>query len=128
MPQENVDVVRRAWEAHNRHDNEAAFRLYVPEIEIHNAMGVVYRGVNGVREFFRDYLGAMDDTGAEVEEWIDGRDRVMAVMRVWGRGRRSGARVEHHEFHVWTVRDGKLARLYVYTHRSEALKAAGLEE
>src|ERR1700730_9187111 len=107
MSHTNVEIVRRAWEAQTRHDNESAFRLYAPEVEIHNALGEVYRGVDGVREYFRGFFEAMDDTGAEVEEWIDGGDDVIAVMRTWGRGRRSGVPVEQHEFHVWTVRDGK---------------------
>ena len=126
MSPDNVDVVRRAWEAHKRHDNESAFRLYDREIEIHSPLGEVYRGADGVREYFRSLFGAMDDTGAEVEEWIDAGDEVIAVMHTWGRGRRSGAPVEEHEFHVWTVRDGRLVRLRIYTHRSEALKAVGL--
>jgi ketosteroid isomerase-like protein len=90
-------------------------------------MGEVYRGVDGVREYFRGFFGAMDETGADVEEWIDGGDDVIAVMHTWGRGRKSGAPVEAHQFHVWTVRDGKLARLRVYTHRAEAPRAVGLE-
>ena len=53
-------------------------------------------------------------------------DRPFAVMRTWGRGRRSGVPVEQHEFHVWTVRDGKLEQLRVYTDRSDALEAVGL--
>ncbi|MEA2152861.1 MAG: hypothetical protein QOI18_1094, partial [Solirubrobacteraceae bacterium] len=34
MSQENVDAVRRAWEAFERHDNEAIFPLYDPEVEV----------------------------------------------------------------------------------------------
>ena len=29
---------------------------------------------------------------------------------------------------VWTVREGKIARIEFFSHRSEALKAVGLEE
>jgi ketosteroid isomerase-like protein len=126
MSQANVEIVQRAWEAQTRHDNESAFRRYAPEVEVQNALGEVYRGADGVRDYFRGFFGAMDDTGAEVEEWIDGGDEVIAVMHTWGRGRRSGVPVEQHEFHVWTVRDNKLERLRVYTHLSDALEAAGL--
>jgi len=34
MSQENVEVVRRAWEASARRDNESVLRLYHPEVEI----------------------------------------------------------------------------------------------
>jgi|SRR5271166_5338081 len=128
MSQENVNVVRQAWDAHARHENESAFRLYDPQIEIHDGLGVVYRGVVGVREFFREYFEVMVDRSVEIEEWIDAGDEVIAVMHSWGRGKRSGVPVESHSFHVWTVREGKLARLRIYQERSEALEAVGLEE
>ena len=128
MSQENVETVRRAFEASVRRDNEAALRLYDPEVEIHSALGEVYRGVDGVREYFRGLFGAVPWVDGEVEEWIDAGDEVIAAMHVWGQGRRSAVPVEVREFHVWTVRDGKLALLRIYAHRSEALKAVGLEE
>jgi len=50
MSQENVEVVRRAWEAFTRRDNEAVFRLYDPEVEIHDVFyDRVYQGLDGVR-------------------------------------------------------------------------------
>jgi hypothetical protein len=90
--------------------NESAFRLYASEVGIHSALGELYRGVHGMREYFRDFFGTMEDTGAEVEEWIDGGDEVIAVMHTWGRRRRGGVPGEQHEFHVWTVRHGNLVR------------------
>ncbi len=34
MSQEHVELVRRAWEAHSRHDNETALRLYASGIAV----------------------------------------------------------------------------------------------
>jgi ketosteroid isomerase-like protein len=34
MSQENVEIVRRAWEAFARRDNESVFDFYDPEVEI----------------------------------------------------------------------------------------------
>jgi ketosteroid isomerase-like protein len=58
MSEENVEVVRRAWEAYHRRDNEAALALYDPTIEIDptEQTGIdagVYRGLEGVQDFFR---------------------------------------------------------------------------
>ena len=129
MSQENVDAVRRAWEAFERHDNEAIFPLYDPEVEVqYPFLDRVYRGLPGVQEYFRDWLAVWDEFGSEVEEWIDAGDSVIAVMHSWGRGKQSGARVEERNAHVWTLRNGKLWRLRVYATRAEALKAVGLEE
>jgi len=71
---------------------------------------------------------SFSDLDASIEEWIDAGDDVIALLRVTVRGRKSGVPVEHHEAHVWTVRNGKLWRLRIYETREEALKAVGLEE
>ena len=133
MSQENVEIVRRAWEAFIRHDNEAALALYDPEVEIdvRNEARVgagVYYGVEGVQRWFRDLLSAFGDVGSEVEEWIDADDQVIAVVRSYGRGRRSGVPVDMLEAHLWTVRDGKLVRLRTFATKEAALEASGLSE
>lgn len=128
MSAENVEIVRQAWEAFDRHDNESALRLYDPEVEIHVGFsgGEVYRGLAGVRDFFRDWLAAWDKYGSTVEEWIDAGDDVVAVIRIWGRGRASGVPVEERQSHVWTLRDGRLWQLRRYESKADALKAVGL--
>ncbi len=130
MSRGNVEIVRRAWEAFERRESESVFGLYDPEVEIHGGLdgNEVYRGLGGVREFFRDWLAVWDDYGSEVEEWIDAEENVIAVMRIWGRGKKSGAAVEQRRSHVWTLREGKLWQLRVYATKAEALKAVGLEE
>jgi uncharacterized protein len=129
MSRENVEVVRQAFEAFQRRDNEAVFACYDPEVEIHGQVdGSVYRGLDGVRAFFRDWLPAWEEYRSEVEEWIDAGDHVIVVIHQRGRGKLSGAVVEQRRAHVWTVRDGKLWRLRIYATKEEALKAVGLRE
>jgi hypothetical protein len=133
MSEENVEVVRQAWEAYRRRDNEAALALYDPEIEIElrseaNVEASIYRGLEGVREFFRNWMSAFDDLRSEVEEWIDAGDQVIAMVRSFGRGKHSGVPVDMLEAHLWTVRDGKLWRLQTLGTKAEALEAAGLSE
>jgi ketosteroid isomerase-like protein len=129
MSEENVEVVRTAWEAFTRHDNAAIFPLYDPDVEIIPEFpDRVYRGLDGVREFFGDWLSAWDEYGSEVEEWIDAGDNVVAVLHAWARGKQSGVPVEAHAAHVWTLREGKLWRLRIYPTKEDALKALGLSE
>jgi ketosteroid isomerase-like protein len=132
VSQENVEIVRRATEAHQRHDNEAVLSLYDPEVEMalpdFDGSIQVYRGPDGVRAWYRELLEAITEFTTTVDEWIDGGNEVIAVLRLAGRGRKSGAPFERREAHVWTVRNGKLWRLRVYGTREEALKAVGLEE
>ena len=133
MSEENVEIVRRAWEASERRDNEAALALYDPTIEIHVTEQAgfdtaVYRGLEGVQEFFRHLLDAFGEMHNEVEEWIDAGDDVIAMVHTYGRGRRSGVPVDMVQAHLWTVREGRLCRLQVIATRAEALESAGLSE
>jgi ketosteroid isomerase-like protein len=130
VSQENVEVVRRAWEAFSRRENQSALELYDPEIEIQVEFfdgGRVYRGPEGVQAYFRNLLGVLD-YDSEILELLDAGDQVVAVMRIWGRGKTSAAPFERHESHVWTLRERKLWRLRSFPDRVEALRAAGLEE
>ncbi len=129
MSQENVEIVKRAWKAHARRDNASAFQSYDPEVEIYGGLdgSVVYRGLDGVREFFRDWVSDFDDFRSDVEEWIDAGDSVIAAVRVSGRGKKSGIAVDSRDWHAWTLRDGKMWRLRIYAERREALEAVRLE-
>lgn len=129
MSRANVEVVRQAWEAYARRDNEAAFALYHAEVELQSGIdGRVYRGLDGVREMFRDWLGVWNDYGTDVDEWVDAGDHVIAVVRSWGRGKHSTVPVELTEAHLWTLRNGKLWRLRIFPTKTEALEAVGLSE
>jgi ketosteroid isomerase-like protein len=129
MSQENVEIVRRAFEASRRGDNEAALALYDPEVTLHHHVdGGVYRGLTGVRAFFGDWFTTWDELTYDAEEWIDAGDDVIAALYVRARGRHSQVPVERREWHVWTLREGKLWRLRIYATKTEGLKAAGLSE
>jgi uncharacterized protein len=132
MSQENVEVVRRAFEAHQRGDSDAVFALYDRWIEIEDDPSVPwparYRGFDGVRDFFRDRMAICPGDYAEVEEWIDAGDEVIALMHFRAHGRRSGVPLDFRQAHVWTVKDGKLTRLRIYQSKAEALEAVGLRE
>jgi ketosteroid isomerase-like protein len=133
MSQENVEIVQRAWKAYRRRDNDAALALYDPEIEIDlrseaRVGSGVYHGIEGVQRWLRDLSVAFGELKSEVEEWIDADDQVIAMVRSYGRGRRSGVPVDMLEAHLWTVRDGKLRRLQTFATRAKALEAAGLRK
>jgi ketosteroid isomerase-like protein len=135
MSEENVEVVRRAWEAFwLRKDNETVLALYDPEVQIdltavtHIGQSGVYFGLEGVQEYLRDLLASFRGMKSEVEEWIDAGGRVIAMIHLYGRGKHSGVPVDKLEAHLWTVRDGLLLRLQVFATRAEAREAAGVSE
>ena len=130
MSQEDLDVVRRLYDASGRGDTAAALALFDSDVEI-NYRGVVpdlagkdLYGPAGVAEVMTTITGDFSEFEARPEELIDAGDKVVAVVHQWGVGRASGIRVERRVGQVWTVRDGKVVRWEIYEDRDEALEAA----
>ncbi len=86
-----------------------------------------YRGHEEVAALMADWFaGAFDDLQVDVEDLIDGGDRVVAVLRMHGRLRREQPRGGDGQTHVLTLRDGKATEIHEYQTTAEALKAVGL--
>jgi ketosteroid isomerase-like protein len=130
MSEENIEIIRKAFELV---PDESFFDVLDHEIEFDMSDSPVpegarvYHGHDGVREFFRHWLGTWKDYRFEVEELIDaGDDRVLAVVHEWGRGKGSGAAVEGRHSELFTLSNGKIVHWKSYPDHAEALKAAGL--
>jgi ketosteroid isomerase-like protein len=87
----------------------------------------VYEGVRGAEQFFAEWASAWDDWEFEIEAMHDVDDKVVAIVHQQGRSKISGMPVESMMGQVWTFRDGREARMDMYSDPSEALKAVGLE-
>ena len=134
MSQENVELVRRAYEAFNRAGLDALLEYVHPDAEydITAAIGPyagVYYGRTAIRNLFADYFEAWESVRLKPEDFIEvDEDRVVVPFRVHARGKGSGVEVEAQITHVWTVRDGKAVRMAAYNDKAEALEAVGLSE
>jgi len=133
MSQENVELVRQAYEAFNRGDLEGmgAFIApefeYVPTGEVPGA-SAAFTGPDAWREFVAWLLEEFDDARVDAHELTDAGDRVLVRGSLRGRGKHSGLETSWDLWHVWTVRDGKAVHGQAFTIRAEALEAAGLSE
>ena len=136
MSQENVEIVRRVYDAVARGDAETVLALYDPAIEWDFSqspfrslfMHDVYRGRDGLRSFIRErYEEAWESVEDELEELIEAGEQVISVITSRGRGRASGLEVEKMHAGLWTVRGGRVVRVE-WMSREKALEAAGLEE
>jgi uncharacterized protein len=138
MSQENVEIVRRVYDAAARRDTATVLALYDPEIEWDMTrrvgeglwgQGGLYRGHEGLRRWFREWSEGLDHIEYEAEELIAaGDDRVISEAYMRGRGRASGIEVGATLYAVWTIREGKVVRVVWFSRREEALEAAGLSE
>lgn len=133
MSQQNVDVVRRLFDAQARDDLDAIRELYDPTIEWTDVSGLwgdwgTRRGREGVREAFVSWFEAFDDATFSGEDFLDAGDHVVVTTRIRGRGRGSGLEVDQRITLLWTLCGGRVTRVGGYRDRSEALAAAGLSE
>jgi ketosteroid isomerase-like protein len=136
MSEENVEIVRRLYDAVARRDAATVLSLYDPEVEwdgtrspLGNLTGeLFYHGHAGIRRMSRYWQEAWETIEYEIEELIDAGDQVISVLTYRTRGRVSGADVEQTDYPVWTIKEGKIIRVVWLPTRAEALEAAGLGE
>jgi hypothetical protein len=133
MSQENVEVVRRVYEAAARRDSVAVLALYDREVELDASRWLPdrredYRGHEGVRKFFREWHDAWGSVEYDFDRLIDAGEHVVSVVTRHARGRASGAGVEWPLALVWTLREGKVVRVVWFTSVEEALEEVGLRE
>jgi ketosteroid isomerase-like protein len=129
MSRENVEVVRRLYEAFLRGDQSAIVAGLHPEIEWRSIEDTETRhGHDGVATSVAGWLETWEEHDLKPEEYLDAGDQVVVTTRLRGRGRQSGATVETRYFAVWQLRDGQAVAYREYPSKPVALEAAGLSE
>jgi ketosteroid isomerase-like protein len=134
MSQENVEIVRDAFEAFVGGDQEKTAQLVDPELEFHGTVGglqegQIARGQSEIDERFEaEDLEAWEERRLEAEEFIDAGDEVVVLLHEYRRGRGSGVELELKTAVVVAVSAGRVVRMQGYMDRGAALEAAGLRE
>ncbi|MCA1843399.1 MAG: nuclear transport factor 2 family protein [Actinobacteria bacterium] len=134
MSRQNVEALRRMYEAFQRGDWEQMVRDTDPEIEIREPRDLVtesgvYHGHAGFVEAVKWWPSQWDDFRAEITQMIDADDdQVVWVARHRGRGHGSGIEVENEIAYLSTFRAGKMIRWEMFLTLPEALEAVGLRE
>jgi uncharacterized protein len=138
MSRENVEVVRRGYEALNAGNLEEVFALFDPEVEVEPGLDPdgtggldfrgTYRGVEGFLQFLAEIAEAWEDPRWVAEGFEDAGEDVVVFIRFIGKGKGSGVEINQPIAHVCTVRDGKLIKAVAFWDRGAALEAVGLRE
>jgi ketosteroid isomerase-like protein len=134
MAHENVEIVRRSWQAFVDGGLDALIEYFDPEINWRAIEGAPddvgeMHGKDAVRHYLQDWLDTFEGITSIPTELIDaGDDLVVAALHVTGRARLSGIETELCYAVAYTVRDGRIVRGREYADRDEALKAVGLAE
>lgn len=128
MSPEDLETVRRAYDAFARGDLETLTTFLAPDIEWRTTPEVPFMGnYVGLDEFLRgmdEWTSAFEDVTTEIEEMIDTGENVIVHHTMRGRGRDSGVEVDLAIFQVVAVRDRQLIRMHDYSTREDALEAA----
>ena len=129
-----MNVVKAFLDASIRRDRTQVAELVDPEVELHGTVGGVQEGqvYRGLAEVVREYDEvdgeAWEERRIEPEEFLDADDHVVVMFHEFRRGKGSGVELELDTAAVFTMRDGRVARMQGFMDPAAASKAAGLSE
>lgn len=127
-----MDIARRAVLAFNAREVPAFTALTTPDFEWSPSMvaieGEVFRGTEGIGTYFAHLSDAWEEFLILPDSFRDGRDLVVMLGRLRGRGKNSGVPVDAALGMVFDFRGQSITRIRGYLDHGEALEAAGLRE
>jgi ketosteroid isomerase-like protein len=134
MSQENVEIVRNAFDAFTEGDMDGVLRLCDEDIVVTQPPDLPgapaeQRGHGGVLEAFAFWPEQWDDFRVKILRIVaDPGDFVIVTVRTSGRGKQSGAEVDTTFTFVFIIRDEKIVEWQLFMSEEQALEAAGLRE
>jgi ketosteroid isomerase-like protein len=131
MSEDNIEIVKRGFEALDAGGVDAMIDLLDPDFEatVPPELSVepdTYRGHEGMRRYFAAFEG-LDEVRFEFVDAVTRDDKVVATMRLRARGTDTGIEVEQLAYQLWTIREGKAVRVEAFANKADAIRAAGLE-
>ncbi len=132
MSAENVEIVRRIYEAWNSGD--PGLELLDPSFELHQGARIfdsagVFRGHDGLLQAAEELFSGLRDLSWHPDDFIGApSNKVVVPLRFQATGRSTGVPVESPLVHVWTLRDELAIRCETYEDSAEALEAVGLRQ
>ena len=99
MSRENVEVMRRGFEAMSRGDLPQILAMIHPEFEVTipaelSAEPDTYRGHEGIRRYLRSFEAEMEDIRFLPERFWDADEKVVVDLLVTAKGKKTGIPVE----------------------------------
>ncbi len=132
MPNENEDLIRRAYEAYANGDLAAMLEFVDPDVEwtyldpsLEHPTPQVCYGRHELEQVLRHW--AEHGLRAELEEVSSSGELVMVGVRTPGVDAHYGRRGDDRAYSVFTVRDGRIVALRDCCDRQEALNLTGLQ-
>ena len=128
MPQQNLEIMRRLFDAWNRRDWQAFESVHRRDVVTVPPDGWPEAEVlEDYDAWFRQAMRLIDsweEQRVEVEELRETGDRVVARFRWITKGKDSRIELETHMAAIYTLEEGKVARIEFFVDPSKALDAS----
>jgi ketosteroid isomerase-like protein len=130
MSEENLDLIRAGFAAHNRGDLDALTQVYDPDVVFETLLLGTHHGNEAIRLIYEENRKTLSGYTVDPIELIDAGDQVVAVAQVNGVGPASQIAMEDRDrfAFLFTIKNGRVVREQAFRNREEALEAAGLSE
>jgi ketosteroid isomerase-like protein len=122
------EVIEVAYEAWSRRDIEALLEVVHEESEARPILGAnigtsVYRGKDGLRDWFLDLHQEWERFETRVTAVEERGSRALCTLEIHARGRASGIVIDGDLYHLLEFRDGLIGRLEAFQDRDAAMNA-----
>ena len=125
-----LDAVKRIYEEFDRGRVEDVAGLLHPKFELHMETlfldGKVYKGAKGFARWREEMEELYEEDSFQPQGIRFGGSGFVVLGRLRVKRKESGVEVDEPIAHYHEQRDGKLARLTMYSDLNEALRAAGI--
>jgi uncharacterized protein len=125
MSQENVDVVRRSFEAFGRGDFPAVLETMHADVEWTDPetlpWGGTHRGHDGFGRHMLDFMGHFDEVRIDPDQFLDAGDSVVVTGRMVGRAQ--GQDVNVPTAFIWRLEGGKARQVVTFTDTAAVVRA-----
>jgi ketosteroid isomerase-like protein len=133
MSQQNVEIVRRAFEGFNRRDLAGAVGVFDRDAEWVPYLAAleeeIYRGHEDIERMWLEVLKHVPDFQIDfVNVVAESPDTVVVEVEFRGTGKSSGADIRTTVYQAASFRDRKVTRVQGFRTAAEALEAVGLRE
>jgi len=132
MSQENVEIVRRAFDAFAEEGVDGVIPFAAADAVIYSMPewpdDAEYYGPEGLRKLSDQWVENFDEFGFDVHDVRDAGDSVVALLTMTGRIKGAGAPMTAPIGAVYELTDGLFASTRYFSRWQAALEAAGLSD
>ena len=127
---ENVETLKRGYEAYGRGDIEAVLETWTDDVKWEGGnpdvpAGKEYEGKDQVVQAFQEIGEAWDDFSVTPDEFVGEGDTVCVLGHVEGTAKASGERIKSPFVHIYRFADGKVKRIQILGDTLTAARATG---